>query len=120
MLAAFTPGGRDGAMAYLVEIPVDGAQPVLMEVAEVADGLVRASRTGEVVATATESFQAALARFYPVAAAIVQEFRGLGERPEEISVEFGLKLTAEAGMVIAHTGGEANFKVSLVWRSQPA
>jgi alkanesulfonate monooxygenase SsuD/methylene tetrahydromethanopterin reductase-like flavin-dependent oxidoreductase (luciferase family) len=107
-------------MAYLVEVPVDGAPPVLMEVAEVDDGVVRASRPGEVVATAAESFQAALARFRPMASAMVTQFRELGERPQEISVEFGLKLTAEAGMVIAQTGGEANFKVSLVWRSQPA
>jgi Trypsin-co-occurring domain 1 len=107
-------------MAYLVEVPVDGAQPVLMEVEEAGDGVVRAARPGEVVAAATESFQAALARFRPMASAMVQQFRELGERPQEISVEFGLKLTAEAGMVIAHTGGEANFKVSLLWRSQPA
>jgi alkanesulfonate monooxygenase SsuD/methylene tetrahydromethanopterin reductase-like flavin-dependent oxidoreductase (luciferase family) len=100
-------------MAYLLEIPVDGAQPVLVEVAEVGDGVVRAGRPGEVVATATESFQAALARFRP----IVEEFHQLGPRPEEISVEFGLKLTAAAGMVIAHTGVEANFKVNLLWRS---
>jgi Trypsin-co-occurring domain 1 len=119
-VALFTRWERDGAMTYLVEIPVDGAEPVLMEVDEVGDGVVRASRPGEVVATATESFQAALARFRPVAGAIVQQFRQLGERPEEISVEFGLKLTAQAGMVIAHSGGEANFKVSLLWRSQPA
>ena len=58
-------------------------------------------------------------QFRPMAAAIVQEFRQLGERPEEINVEFGLKLTAEAGMAIAHTGGEANFKVNLIWRAQP-
>jgi hypothetical protein len=107
-------------MAYLVEIPVDGAQPVLVEVAEAGDGVVRAARPGEVVATAAESFQAALARFRPMASAMVKQFRELSERPQEISVEFGLKLTAEAGMVIAQTGGEANFKVSLVWRSEPA
>jgi alkanesulfonate monooxygenase SsuD/methylene tetrahydromethanopterin reductase-like flavin-dependent oxidoreductase (luciferase family) len=104
-------------MAYLVEIPVDGAQPVLVEVAEVDAGVVRAARPGEVVATATETFQAALARFRPMASAIVEQFRQLGEHPQEISVEFGLKLTAEAGMVIAHTGGEANFRVNLLWRS---
>jgi alkanesulfonate monooxygenase SsuD/methylene tetrahydromethanopterin reductase-like flavin-dependent oxidoreductase (luciferase family) len=107
-------------MAYLVEIPIDGAEPVLMEVAEVDEGAVRVARPGEVVATATESFQAALARFRPMASAVVKQLRELADRPEEISVEFGLKLTADAGMVIAKTGGEANFKVSLVWRSQPA
>ena len=104
-------------MAYLVEVPVDGAEPILVEVADLADGVVRAARPGDVVATATESFQAALAKFRPMAAAIVEEFRQLGERPEEINVEFGLKLTVEAGMVIAHTGGEANFKVNLIWRA---
>jgi alkanesulfonate monooxygenase SsuD/methylene tetrahydromethanopterin reductase-like flavin-dependent oxidoreductase (luciferase family) len=106
-------------MAYLLEIPVDGAQPVLVEVAESGDGVVRAGRPGEVVATATESFQAALARFRPMARAMGEEFRQPGPRPEEISVAFGLKLTAEAGMVVAHTGVEANFRVNLLWRSSP-
>jgi len=35
--------------------------------------------------------------------------------PEEVKVEFGLKLEAEAGAVIAKTGVEGHFTVSLTW-----
>jgi hypothetical protein len=39
----------------------------------------------------------------------------LSERPDEVSVEFGLKLDAEAGAYIAKASGEAGFKVMLTW-----
>lgn len=39
----------------------------------------------------------------------------VAERPTEVSVEFGLKLDAEAGAYIAKAGTEAGFKVTLTW-----
>jgi len=40
----------------------------------------------------------------------------LSERPDEVAVEFGLKLDAEAGAYLAKAGGEAGFKVQLKWQ----
>jgi hypothetical protein len=40
-----------------------------------------------------------------------------------VKIEFGAKLTAEAGVVIAKAATEANFKLSLEWsagKRQPA
>mgnify|MGYP006303911125 FL=1 len=42
----------------------------------------------------------------------------LSERPDEVAVEFGLKLDAEAGAYIAKAGGEAGFKVMLKWERE--
>lgn len=36
--------------------------------------------------------------------------------PHEITVEFGIKLTAEAGAVITKTAGECHLNVTLLWR----
>jgi NTP-dependent ternary system trypsin peptidase co-occuring protein len=40
----------------------------------------------------------------------------MAEPPDEIAIEFGVKLSADVGAIIARTGGEANFKISLRWQ----
>ena len=37
-------------------------------------------------------------------------------KPSELSLTFGIKLTAEAGVVIARTAGECNFAVTMRWK----
>jgi len=32
-------------------------------------------------------------------------------------VEFGIKVTADAGLIVAKTGLEGNFKVCVVWKN---
>ena len=102
-------------MRSLVELPLANGETVLVEVQSDDDGVVRAARPGEVIATVGESLQASLDRLRPLAQALVEKFRGLEHAPESISVEFGIKVTAEAKVVIAHAGSEANFKVQLQW-----
>jgi hypothetical protein len=51
-----------------------------------------------------------------MAETLVTRLRDVGERPDEIGIEFGLKMSMEAGLVVAHTSGEANFKVTLQWK----
>jgi hypothetical protein len=103
------------AMYEIVELALEDGQTVKVEV-DPRSGIVPSARPGEVVARASESFQSALERLTPMSEDIVARFRNLAVRPAEIGIEFGIKLTAEAGVVIAHTSGEANFKVTLQWR----
>jgi len=42
--------------------------------------------------------------------------RELAVSPSEIGVEFGIKVSADAKAYIASAGGEANFKVTLIWK----
>jgi len=106
-------------VSYLVELPVaDGAAPIRVELREPADGLVRAARPGRVVARASQSLTDMLAAVKPVAEAFVDRFRGLADAPDEIRVDFGVTLSAEADLVIASTATEANFAVSLTWKRQ--
>ncbi|MGH2593215.1 MAG: CU044_2847 family protein [Anaerolineae bacterium] len=37
------------------------------------------------------------------------------DAPDEVGVEFGIKLNAEAGAFVALAGAEANYKVTLKW-----
>jgi hypothetical protein len=104
-------------MTYLIEVPLDGADPIVMEIDEGGNsGIVRSARPGEVVATATQSFDMALERLQPMAQALIAKLRNLSERPDEIGVEFGLKMSVGAGLVVAQSSGEANFKVTLQWK----
>ncbi|MFI9272913.1 CU044_2847 family protein [Kitasatospora sp. NPDC052896] len=106
-------------MAYLVEVPVSGtdgpSDVVKVEIERAADGLVQVARPSQVVARATRSMGDMLAGIRPVAQDFVEGFRGMVHAPDEISVEFGLSLSAEADVVISSTAAQANFKVSLTW-----
>lgn len=109
-------------MAYFVELPVgsvsDGQDVVRVEIEQVGEGLVQVARPGQVVARATRSLGDMLAGVRPVAQNFVEGFRDLAHAPDEISIEFGSSLSAEADVVISSTAAEANFKVSLTWNRQ--
>ncbi|MFD7135693.1 CU044_2847 family protein [Streptomyces sp. NPDC059894] len=111
-------------MAYLVEVPVSGAdgaeETVKVQIEANGDGLVRVARPGQVVARATRSLGEMVAAVRPVAQNFVDGFQDMVRTPDEISVEFGLALSAEADVVISSTAAQANFKVALVWHKPAA
>lgn len=55
----------------------------------------------------------------PAMQAVVGQLRGGIAPPDRISLEFGIKFSAEAGVVVARTATEANFTVSVEW-NRPA
>jgi hypothetical protein len=106
-----------GTMASLVAITFDGGDQVVMEVDDdPSDGVVRAARPGEILTVAGTTVDAALERLRPLARTIVGRLRALPEPPDEIAVEFGIKASLQAGMVVARSSADANFKVSLQWQ----
>ena len=78
-------------------------------------GLVRAARPGEVAEQAKQTLEEALDKIKPAAQTIIAKLRELHDAPDEIAVEFGVKLSASAGAFIASAGVEANYKVALKW-----
>ncbi|SCF28461.1 CU044_2847 family protein [Micromonospora mirobrigensis] len=102
-------------MTDVVAVPVEGAEPVLIEVSSERTGIERVGRAGDVVRDANETLQQALARVRPAAEAVLDSVRGMASAPDKVTVEFGVKLTAEAGVVVARTAAEANFTVSVEW-----
>jgi hypothetical protein len=80
-------------------------------------GLSRASRrSDEVILRSQERFEEVTGVVRSAGEVIFDNLRSLAHPPDEIQVEFGLKLTFSAGAVIAATAGEGNFKISLAWR----
>ncbi|WP_234355835.1 CU044_2847 family protein [Kitasatospora aureofaciens] len=122
------PAGCDSCegvdVKYLVELPVEGeagpGQLVRVEVEPAGEGLIQVSRPGQVAARAARSLGEMLAGIRPVAESFVEGLGGMAQAPEEISLEFGLSMSAEADLVISTTTAQANFKVSLTWRPPSA
>ena len=102
-------------MAYLVEFPMADGQSVIVEMDdEQAVGFTPAAvQPGEIAATAAASFESAVDRLLPAMQVISDRMRQL--TPAELTVAVGVKLTAEAGVIIAKASGEANFTVTLKW-----
>jgi hypothetical protein len=76
-------------------------------------------RRARVAAKAGQTFEAALERIKPVAGTIIAKLRGLSDPPDEAVVEFGLKMSGQAGsVVVASVGAEAHYKVTLTWRRE--
>jgi hypothetical protein len=111
-------------VASLVEFPLEGGGSVVVEVEEqeppdeaiVRRGFSDRHRSGEVVARAGQTLEAAFGRIQPAAGAMVTRLRDLPDAPEEIEIEFGVRLSAEVGAILAHTAGEANFRITLRWK----
>ncbi len=81
-------------------------------------GMVPASRRGELATKTTQTFEEALEQIKPAADVVVEKLRGMTAQPDELSVTFGLKMSANAGAFIAASGIEANFTVLLKWNRE--
>jgi hypothetical protein len=107
-------------MRRLVEFPLQDGGGVLIEVDDAAGGPVtRGWGERRVTDQAQQTFEAAIAKVEPAARALLARLSELPEAPEEVAVEFGLELSAEAGAFIAAVSSSANFKVSMTWRRRP-
>lgn len=62
-----------------------------------------------------DALDAAMASIHEIAGRITTTINDLARKPEEAEVEFGLKLDAEAGALIAKTRMEAHIVVTLKW-----
>ena len=78
---------------------------------------VEASRS--TVIEASESLEQVVGRIGPIVKGIVSEIRQSAEWPDEVEVEFAVKISADSNLVIARAGGEANFRIALRWGEHP-
>lgn len=103
-------------MAHVAEMMLDDGQTVLLEVAGAGPGGThRVGRGGTAVAGAAETLQQALARVRPALGAVLDSALGLARPPGAVTVEFGITLNAEIGVVVARGSTEAHFTVTMEW-----
>jgi hypothetical protein len=112
-------------MKRLVEFPSESGEAILVEVEDVGLGgeTRRGLSTTAVVERAQTSFEDALEKARPIAFSLVGKLRAIsdstGNPPDEVQVEFGLILSAEAGAILAAASATANYKVTMTWRRPP-
>jgi len=103
-------------MKRLVQFPLEDGNTVLIEVNEPdTGGITRAARSDEVIQRAARTFDDALEQVKPAAEAVLKKLTTLSTRPDEVEIEFGLKIGAEVGAFIASGTVEANYTVRLKW-----
>jgi Trypsin-co-occurring domain 1 len=102
-------------MKQLVEYELEDGSTIIVEVDLPEAGIERAGR-GDQIIKAKERFGDALEHIIPVAQTAFSKLGSLSA--DEIGVEFGIKLGAKAGVIIASADTEANFTVSLTWKRE--
>jgi Trypsin-co-occurring domain 1 len=103
-------------VSQLVRMDLADGGSVLVEVADTDSGPVtRGGRAEELVTSAGATLDSALDQLGPVVKGVVTRLREAADWPDEVTVEFSIKLSADANVIIARTAGEANFRISMHW-----
>src|SRR5664280_858331 len=106
-------------MAVLLEVPLedgDSGAVVLVEAdrGDIAGGLVLASpQPGEAAAKAVRSLASSLEQLEPVLRTVKEKL--VASAPEHFTVEFGVKLGGETGIIVAKGTAEVNLKITMTW-----
>lgn len=108
-------------MNGVVEVPLADGGSVLVEVDDADGPVVRGRGRGgsSALPSVTEPFEEVVAGLGPITRALISQVQSMADSPSEIEIGFGVKLSAEAKVIIARAAGEANFRVALKW-SRPA
>jgi hypothetical protein len=92
---------------------LDDGATALFELAEDPSGVQRVSRTTDGVIEASQRLGEALQTVRSAAKAALEALKTLS--PAGLELEFGVKLTAESGALIARTAAEGHFVVKVSW-----
>lgn len=99
-----------------MEVPLADGHSMVVEIdrGEVPGELVLAApKPYEVAARAAETLEQTLGKVKPMLHSFSEWARSAG--PDECSVEFGLKLGGEMGVIVAKGTGAVHFVVRLTW-----
>ncbi|MEU0431354.1 CU044_2847 family protein [Streptomyces sp. NPDC006290] len=101
-------------MDGLVEFKTDEGALVVVEAVDDGSGSRLVARDDGTV-QATRTFEGALEGVRAAAQSALRVFRDGSLRPDSVEIEFGVKLTAEAGALIAKSAVEGHLVVKLSW-----
>ena len=107
-------------MNRLVEFPLEEGGSLFVEVTvpESEGQIIKAGSLGDLPIKAAASFESSLDSIKPIASAIISKLSHIDNAPDEIGVEFGLSLKADANAILTKMGADANFKVNLSWKKE--
>ncbi|MFV0136154.1 CU044_2847 family protein [Streptomyces sp. HMX87] len=101
-------------MDRLVEFKTEDGAQVVVEAVDDESGARLVSR-GDGPAQAARTFEGALDGVRAAAESALRVFRDGTLRPDNVELEFGVRLSAEAGAIIAKGTAEGHLVVKLTW-----
>jgi hypothetical protein len=109
-------------VTVLLKVPledVEGGPSVLVEVdsSDIPAELTLASAPGEAVAKATRSLSASLEQLEPTLRTVKDKF--VAAAPGQLTVEFGINVGGETGIILAKGTADVNLKITMTW-NEPA
>lgn len=107
-------------MNHLIDFPLEDGTHLLVEgeIREIETCEVKTPQSRNVIVKAQQNFDEAMDKIKPAASVIIAKLRSIHDSPNEIEVQFGIKLSADAGAFVASAGVEANYLVTLKWKDK--
>ncbi len=105
-------------MKNILEFELDG-QLICIQGAEEAESRLRSSRGDEDETPVPRELRGVFAKIAPVGNALLDSLKDINT-PDEINLEFGVKLGGKTGIIFAAAETEATFKVSITWKNKKA
>jgi hypothetical protein len=106
-------------MTEIVAFTSEDGVDILVEASDGDPGMRDIAR-GDVVHRSGEKFESVLGRVRSISTLVARELREVAAGPDEVSVELGVKVNAEANVLLAKTAGESAIKVTMTWYRDPS
>jgi hypothetical protein len=103
--------GGGMVMTALVKFPLENNDGFVL--VEVDDGAGTTLTSPSDAEQASTSFQSAVSKLRPISQAVMEQVKALA--PKGVTIEIGVKFSAEAGVILAKTSGEGTCKVTISW-----
>lgn len=106
-------------MTKLVKFYLDNGSSFIAEVdtpVQTAQTMRGGSPNERLMEAVNNTFEDAVDSVKHAAEAIMDRLCALSRPPDDLTLELGIKLSAEAGAIIAKTSTEANVKITISWR----
>lgn len=104
-------------MPEYLEVALEDGSSLKIEVEPThPTGVVPAARPEELVVKAKGIFDSAMQTIKATANEFVKEIKALDLAPDQVEVQFGVKIDAEVGAMVAKTGAEAHYIITFMWQ----
>jgi hypothetical protein len=101
-------------------IPLDAGGDFVVQSADQDTGTSRVGRTDRAVESSAQTFESSMATVKHIAEVVVQQLSQLAVAPSRFTAEFGISLSAEAGVAVVKGTGEAHFVIEIEWAKENA
>ena len=104
-------------MSNLIEVQLDNGRTILIESSldDCSDDLMDPVTGNKVVKKTKEFLNTSFDQIKSFSTGISESISDIEIKPDEIEVEFAVKFSADAGIIISSVGTEASITIKLKW-----